>query len=279
MSRFLFWKFFFKIRFWTKMCIQKITFWLNLPRKLNEFCIFCAFFNSTILTQKVVLKSRFFNKILRVRFWIENFKTRTLLWKIISLEVSPTSTTFIFHNVFLHITMYSYSLQYLRQLDNSIRHRSNNTCCTHFRKDLDPRFCCCVPLFSLDKPDICRNKLLQVRLSRRTLGQFWSHTFLTSFWKYLILKKKLSIVCIYKTHTMYQIQTHTKFNETVMYTESGTFFNRFRMDDFSVIWGIRWDPQTLVLLLLELNSPCLPHRQLVLGWQWLIPSENRQKWM
>ena len=78
---------------------------------------------------------------------------------------------------------------------------------------------------------------------------------------------------------MYQIQTHTKFNETVMYTESGTFFNRFRMDDFSVIWGIRWDPQTLVLLLLELNSPCLPHRQLVLGWQWLIPSENRQKWM
>ena len=53
------------------------------------------------------------------------------------------------------------------------------------------------------------------------------------------------------------------------------------MDDFSVISEIRLDAQTLVLLLLlEVSSPCLPHRQLILGWQRLItPSENRQKWM
>ena len=54
------------------------------------------------------------------------------------------------------------------------------------------------------------------------------------------------------------------------------------MDDFSVTWGIRLDAQTLVflllLLLLELSYPCLRHRQLLLGWQLLIPSENRQRW-
>ena len=57
--------------------------------------------------------------------------------KVSFFEVSPKSTTYIFHNVFLHITMYSYSLQYLRQLDNSIRHRSNNSSCTRFRKDFE----------------------------------------------------------------------------------------------------------------------------------------------
>ena len=33
--------------------------------------------------------------------------------------------------------MDSYSLQYLRQIDKIIRHRSNNILCTRFRKDLD----------------------------------------------------------------------------------------------------------------------------------------------
>ena len=53
-----------KIRFCTKMCFQKITFWLNLPRKLDEFCNFCALLKSTILTQKISLTSRFLLKIL-----------------------------------------------------------------------------------------------------------------------------------------------------------------------------------------------------------------------
>ena len=77
--------------------------------------------------------------------------------KTIHFKVSPKSSTKVFHSVFLYITMYSYSLQYLRQLDDIIRHRSNNTSCIHISKDLDPEFCYGVALFSLDKPDICRH--------------------------------------------------------------------------------------------------------------------------
>ena len=57
--------------------------------------------------------------------------------KIILFKVSPKSTTYIFHNVFLQKNLYNYSLQYLGQLSNIIRHRSNNTSCTHFRKDFE----------------------------------------------------------------------------------------------------------------------------------------------
>ena len=32
------------------------------------------------------------------------------------------------------------------------------------------------------------------------------------------------------------------------------------MDDFSIIWEARLDAQTLVLMFLELNFPCPPHR-------------------
>ena len=74
---------FFQIRFCTKMCIQKITFWLNLPRKRAEFCKFCAFSKRTILTQKkAFFKASFLTKTLqRFRFWNKKFKTRTILWK------------------------------------------------------------------------------------------------------------------------------------------------------------------------------------------------------
>ena len=79
---------------------------------------------------------------------------------------------------------------------------------------------------------------------------------------------------------MYQVQTHTKFNRTESCIRSQAhFLVESRMDDFSVIWGVRWDAQTLAFLLLELNSACFPHRQLFLGWSRLIPSENRQRWM
>ena len=58
------------------------------------------------------------------------------------------------------------------------------------------------------------------------------------------------------------------------------FLNESRMDDFSAIWGFRLDTQfRMLLLLLELNPPCLPHRRLLMGWQWLIPSEKCQRWM
>ena len=57
--------------------------------------------------------------------------------KVIYLKVSPKSTTFILQNVFRHETMYNFSLQYIRQLDNSICHGSNITCCTNFGKDFE----------------------------------------------------------------------------------------------------------------------------------------------
>ena len=46
--------------------------------------------------------------------------------------------------------MNKYSLRYLCQLDNSIHHRSRNTFCTRFRKDLDFWICYGFPtLFSV----------------------------------------------------------------------------------------------------------------------------------
>ena len=84
--------------------------------------------------------------------------------------------------------------------------------------------------------------------------------------------EKISLTCIYKTHTMYQIQTHTKFNETESCILSQAhLLVESRINDFPVIGGFRLNAHTLVLLLLlELNSPCLPRRQLFLGWQRLI---------
>ena len=80
---------------------------------------------------------------------------------------------------------------------------------------------------------------------------------------------------------MYQIQIHTKFSKTESCMRSQALFPvESQTENFSVTWGARLDAQTLVFLLLELISPCLPHRQVLLGWQWLIlPSENRQRWL
>ena len=77
---------------------------------------------------------------------------------------------------------------------------------------------------------------------------------------------------------MYQTRTKISKTETCIRSQAH-FLVESRMDDFSVIWGVRLDAQTLVLLLFELNSPCLSHCQLLLGWQRLIPSENCQRWM
>ena len=69
------------------MCIQKVTFWLILPRKMDEFCNFCAFLKSTILTQKIMFEKQVFEQKLynvsdldimilkRVRFQNKYFKT------------------------------------------------------------------------------------------------------------------------------------------------------------------------------------------------------------
>ena len=91
------------------------------------------------------------------------------------------------------------------------------------------------------------------------------------------MKKKYIYLYIQNTYK----GSNTKFNETGSCIGSQAhFLFESRMDDFSVIWGFRLDAQTLVLLLLEPNSPCLPHHQLLLGWKRLVPpSENRQRWM
>ena len=156
-------KLFSKSTILKKNCTKKITFCLILPRKMRKFCFLRAYSKSTILKKKLNLKStiskkNFFSKkhdferksfckkrdfanfffVLsvfvstfsqRVRFGIKNITTRQILNNL------PKSITCTFHIVVIHITMYSYSLQYLRQLDNSIRLRSYNTFCTRFRKD------------------------------------------------------------------------------------------------------------------------------------------------
>ena len=78
--------------------------------------------------------------------------------------------------------MYSYSLYYLRQLNNSIRLRSYTTFCTRFRKDFHFCFRYVVPLFSLNLLDMCKNQLLLV-VKLQQLIPFLSHIFLTSFEK------------------------------------------------------------------------------------------------
>ena len=65
---------------------------------------------------------------------------------------------------------------------------------------------------------------------------------------------KIAITGIYKTHTMYQIQTHTKFNEIEFCIRTlAHFVVESQMEVFLVISGVRLDAQTLVLM--EKNSP------------------------
>ena len=76
------------------------------------------------------------------------------------------------------------------------------------------------------------------------------------------MKKKFIYLYLKNTYNV----SKTKFNETESCIRSQAHFPiESQMDDFSVIWGFRLDAQTLVLLM-ELNSPCPPHRQLLLGW-------------
>ena len=96
----------------------------------------------------------------RVRFWITFSNTRQI-WKRKNL---PKSTTCTFHIVFLQITMYSYTLQNLRQLDNSFRHRSNNTFHTFFRKDFHFWFRYGVLLSSLIFSEIRKDQLPKIKL-------------------------------------------------------------------------------------------------------------------
>ena len=122
-----------------------------------------------ILIWKIYNASDFDLKFLqRVRFWNKIFSSCQIsdqlftTRQILKRNILPKSITGTFHIAFLHVTMYSYMLQYLRQLDNSIHHRSNNTSCILHCKDFHCWFRYSVPLSSLNLLDICKNELLLI---------------------------------------------------------------------------------------------------------------------
>ena len=158
-----------------------------------------------------------------------------------------------FYIVFLHITMYSYSLQYLHQLDKSTRRRQNNISCTRFRKYLDLWFCYDVPLYSLYGLDTCRNMLLLVKLLILILQLPLSHTCLASFDKGYEKIKHVSFNLLWNTNTVIPIGTNFyKHNQE-------HFLFLFQLSDLSAMNGVALVSQRLVLL--EASSPCLPLRR------------------
>ena len=156
-------KIFRHVSFWKIVYIQEITLWFFYPVKTTYFAYF-VFFQKTWFWIEFSFS---------VKFSIEKNTTSQIL-----KESSPTRSTFSF--VFLHVTMYNCSLQYLRQPGNNNRHRSNSTSSTRFRKDHDFWFCYAVPFYSLYGLDICRNLLLLVKLFISILQVLLSHTCLTS---------------------------------------------------------------------------------------------------
>ena len=153
--------------------LQRVKFWIKKKRN----ALFFEFRN--LQHVRFGLKNS-----QRVRFWIEIFPTPQIMNQNIFAFFNPkvyfSLTTCTFHIVFLHLTMYKYSLQYLCQLDISIRRHSNNTSCARFCTDLDFLFRYGVPLYSLYGIDICRNLLLPVKLLITILELFLTDTCLTN---------------------------------------------------------------------------------------------------
>ena len=158
--------------------------------------------------------------------------------------------------------MYSYSLQYLRQLDDSTRHRSNNTSCTRFRKDLNFGICYAVPLYSLYRLDICRNLLLLVKVMILILKLIClTHVWLV-FEKNYDKMKHVHYNLYWNPNTVIPIETNfSKQNQE-------HFLFSFQMDDFSAMQWFVLVSQRLVLLLEEEDSsPCVPLRRA----EWCVP--------
>ena len=130
---------------------------------MRKFCVLRALLKGMILMKTIFLKSTILKKIFFLKSMIlnKNFPVKSMIFKKKNFVLSdfeqkffllvrfynnfsttrqirnnlPKSTTCTFHIAFLHITMYSYRLQYLDQLDNSIRRRSNNIFRTLFCND------------------------------------------------------------------------------------------------------------------------------------------------
>ena len=146
--------------FWEKHDFESnffrfVRFWIN-------------FFSSCQMSkQKFLVLSVFESTFLkRVSFGINHFTTRQILKRNNLLKY----TTCTFHIAFLQITKYSYRLQFLRQPDNN-HHRSKNTSCTLFRKDLHFWFRYGATRSSPILLDICENKLL-LKVKLQQLKQF-----------------------------------------------------------------------------------------------------------
>ena len=152
-----------RVRFWNER---------NTTRQISNW----TKYNTSDLEINFFLHRQILNKIFSTCLNI--YQVFFIFFKL-KLLLSPF--TYTFHFVLFHKTMYSYSLQYLRQLDNSTHRRSNNSSCTRFCKDLDFWFCYCVPFCSPYGLDICRNLLLLVKLLKSILQLLLSHTCLTSF--------------------------------------------------------------------------------------------------
>ena len=90
--------------------------------------------------------------------------------KFISFDLinQLSSTTFIFHSVFFHATMTTYSLQYVRQLEDELDtfavRTVNNGPCTHFHRDFENPFPLGVRLFFPYELGFCTKQLLLVKL-------------------------------------------------------------------------------------------------------------------
>ena len=75
-----------RFRFWINVCIQKNTFWFNLLREKDIFCIFSAFFKTHNFEMKISK---------RVRFQFERFTTRRIWdWKKYIFKVVLNASCF-----------------------------------------------------------------------------------------------------------------------------------------------------------------------------------------
>ena len=213
-------------------------------------------FEENFLKNKVFVKST----ILKENFFVlSDFESTFFTTRVYILNNLPKSTTCTFNIVVLHITMYSYSLPCLRELDNSTRHPSNNTFCGVFGKDFQFRFRCGVPLSFQNLPDLCKNQLLLI-VKQQQLVQFQSHTFLTSFLKGYDKMEHVN-------HILYQNTNTVKLIVTNFYRHNQEhFLFLFQIDDFSAAWEDPWIWQTRVLIEEE-HSPCLPLRPTQWGFQ------------
>ena len=173
-------------------------------------------------------------------------------------------TTSTFHIAFLYTSMYSYRLQYLRQLDKSIRLHSNNTFCTRFRKDFHFWFWYGVPLLVL--LDKCKN-LLPLIIKLQQLLQFLSHTCLSSLEKGYVKMKHVNYYLYQNTNTVILIETNFyRHNQE-------HFLFLLQKHDFSATWEVPWVWQSRVFLE---HSPCLLLHPTQWGFQLIHrPSINR----